>query len=107
MGATTGAVTVTTSGGVATSGTFTVTIAAPSVSGFTPSGAAAGATVQIGGSHLSGATSVRFNGTSAVFTAVNDGQISAIVPAGATSGSISVTTPGGTGSSSAQFTVGH
>ena len=41
---------------------------------------------------------MKFNGTSATsFTVDNDGQITAAVPSGATSGPISVTTVTGTG----------
>ncbi len=59
----------------------------------------------ISGSNFTGASSVRFNGTSASFTVVSATQISATVPGGATSGPISVTTSAGTGTSSALFTV--
>ena len=51
------------------------------------------------------ATGVAFNGAPATFTVVSDLQITATVPAEATTGKISVTTPGGTGSSSADFSV--
>jgi hypothetical protein len=57
------------------------------------------------GSALSGATAVSFNGVRATFSLISDTQMTATVPAGATSGSIAVTTPGGSGSSAVSFTV--
>jgi len=48
---------------------------------------------------------VTFNGVSASFTVVSDAQIDATVPAGATTGPISVTTPLGTDTTRSNFTV--
>jgi hypothetical protein len=61
--------------------------------------------VTISGTSFTGATVVRFNGTSAGFTVNSATSIQATVPAGATSGSISVTTPAGTATSASSFTV--
>jgi hypothetical protein len=60
----------------------------------------------IGGSGLSGATSIRFNGgaVEAGFTVIDDSQVSTSVPDGASTGSITVTTPSGSATSSI-FTV--
>jgi uncharacterized repeat protein (TIGR03803 family) len=55
----------------------------------------AGAAVEILGTGLTGATGVTFNGTAAGFTVVSDSLIAATVPAGATSGTVQVLTPGG------------
>jgi uncharacterized repeat protein (TIGR03803 family) len=63
-----------------------------------------GKKVTILGTNLMGATGVSFNGTAATFT-VQDSAIDTTVPAGATSGSVTVTLPGGTLSSNAVFTV--
>jgi hypothetical protein len=106
-GATSGPVTVVTPAGTATSsGTFTVTVSAvPSVDGLSPASGPAGTYVQIGGHNFTGATAVNFNGVTAGFTVGSDGQITAQVPTGATSGPVSVTTPNGTGSSTSSFTV--
>jgi uncharacterized repeat protein (TIGR03803 family) len=51
-----------------------------------------------------GATAVRFNGTAAIFTA-SGSAISTTVPAGATTGTVTVTTRSGTLSSNVVFTV--
>jgi len=52
-----------------------------------------GESVLILGSHLKGTTEVTFDGTPAKFTVLSNTHMKAIVPAGATSGSIRVTTP--------------
>jgi large repetitive protein len=105
-GATSGTITVVTPNGTATSsGSFTVAVTTPSIEGLSPSSGATGSTVQIGGHNFTGATSVKFNGASASFTVTSDGLITAQVPSSATSGPVSVTTPNGTATSSASFTV--
>jgi hypothetical protein len=104
-GATTGPVSVTTPGGTATSGSPFTVIPPPVISGFAPASGPASTSVTINGSGFSGATAVAFNGTSATFTVPSDGAIQATVPAGATTGPVSVTTPGGTATSSGAFTV--
>ncbi len=71
----------------------------PSITSFSPSTGPVGTPVTINGSGFTGATAVMFNGTAATFTVSSDTQITATVPAGATSGSISVTTPSGSVSS--------
>ena len=55
-----------------------------------------GAKVTILGSKLTGSTAVSFNGTAATFKVLSSSEISATVPAGATTGTITVTTPSGT-----------
>jgi uncharacterized repeat protein (TIGR03803 family) len=70
-----------------------------------PASGKVGATVNILGSLLEGATSVTFNGTAAAFTVESDSLIKAAVPTGATSGTVEVTKPSGTVSSSVPFTV--
>jgi uncharacterized protein (TIGR03437 family) len=64
-----------------------------------------GATVNILGTSLTGATSVTFNGTAAVFKVIAGSEIAATVPTGATSGKVQVTTPGGILSSNLPFHV--
>jgi hypothetical protein len=102
-GATTGPITVTGPGGTATSTTnFTVT---PAITGFSPTQGPVGTQVIISGSGFTGATAVKFNGKSATFTVNSDTQITATVPTGATTGPITVTGPGGRGTSTTNFTV--
>jgi uncharacterized repeat protein (TIGR03803 family) len=64
-----------------------------------------GAAVKILGTNLTGATSVSFNGTVAVFEVVSSSEITTTVPAGASSGEVQVVTPSGTLSSNASFSV--
>lgn len=77
---------------------------APTISSFSPTTGAVGATVTITGTNLTGAT-VKFNGVSAVTSAVSATSITCTVPTGATTGKVSVTTTGGTATSAADFTV--
>jgi outer membrane protein assembly factor BamB len=80
--------------------------ATPTIASFSPASGPVGTSVTITGAHLSGTTAVRFNGTPATtFAVIDDGHVTATVPAGATSGLISVVTPAGTASSSNGFTV--
>jgi hypothetical protein len=72
--------------------TLNLTVANVSISSLTPSSSIVGSTVVISGSGFTGATGVSFNGTSATsFTVNSNSQITATVPAGATTGTISVT----------------
>jgi len=105
-GATTGTITVTNSFGTTTTSSFTVTAPAPTITSFSPTSAAEGATVTLIGTNFTGTTAVSFNGVSAsTFTVDNATTITATVPAGATSGTIAVTTPGGSVTSATSFTV--
>jgi uncharacterized repeat protein (TIGR02543 family) len=79
---------------------------APAITSFTPTNGAAGTSVAINGTNFSGATAVAFNGISATNFTVNSAtNISVVVPAGATTGTITVTTPGGTSPSATAFTI--
>ena len=84
---------------------YTAPPSTPIVSNLSPNTAAAGAAVTISGYGFQGATDVRFGGTSTTFNVNSDTQITATVPAGATSGTITVTGPSGTGTSAGSFTV--
>jgi hypothetical protein len=66
-----------------------------------------GASVYILGTGLTGTTAVSFNGTPATSFTVNStgSAIKAVIPTGATTGTIQVTTPGGTLSSNAPFQI--
>ncbi len=78
---------------------------APSITSFSPTSGAVGASVVITGTAFTGASTVAFNGTSASFTVNSDTQITATVPSGATTGAISVIAPGGQAVSVSNFTV--
>ncbi len=80
-------------------------IVAPVIASFTPAQGSVGTSVQINGSNFTGATSVRFNGTTASFVLDSNDLITAVVPEGATSGPVTVVNPGGTAASTAGFTV--
>jgi len=64
-----------------------------------------GATVGILGTDLTGATSVKFNGTATAFRVVSSSFIEAKVPSGATTGTVQVQLPSGTLSSNVPFIV--
>ena len=104
--ATTGPIAVTTPNGTGTSAAiFTVPPPPPTVTSFTPTSGSAGTLVTVTGSAFTGATSVTFGGASASYVVDSNTQISATVPAAATTGPIAVTTLGGTGTSAGSFTV--
>ena len=104
-GASTGPVSVTTPNGVATSATSFTVVPTPSITSFTPASGPVEASVTINGGNFTGTTAARFNGVASTFTVNSSGQIATTVPAGATTGTLSVTTPGGTAASVATFTV--
>src|SRR5439155_6818159 len=101
----------------AISGTVTVwkgtaSVAAPQqftlldLTSFLPTSATPGTDVVITGHGFTGATAVAFNGTAAATFVVDSGtQITAPVQDGATTGTVSVTGPGGTATSTGSFTV--
>ncbi|MFZ0279723.1 MAG: choice-of-anchor tandem repeat GloVer-containing protein [Candidatus Sulfotelmatobacter sp.] len=70
-----------------------------------PTSREVGQCVRILGTDLIGATSVTFNGVSASFIVVSATEITATVPAGATTGTVEVTTPSGTLQSKLAFHV--
>jgi IPT/TIG domain len=100
---------VTTSAGTGSSATnFTVIGGGggtPVVSSFSPTSGPVGTIVTVYGSGFTGTTAVKFNGTSAQFLVASSTKLYARVPTGATTGKISVTTPGGTGTSATNFNV--
>jgi uncharacterized repeat protein (TIGR03803 family) len=71
----------------------------------TPPSGTEGATVIILGTNLMGVTEVSFNGTPAKFAVVSATEMKTIVPAGAKTGTVEVTTPKGTLKSSRVFRV--
>jgi len=102
-GAKTGSVTVKTPGGALTSNkAYLVT---PMIKTFSPSSGKVGTSVTITGQSLLQTTKVSFGLAKATFTVNSDTQITATVPAGAKTGKITITTPGGKVTSSGTFTV--
>ena len=101
--ATKGKIAVSTTAGTATSAA--PFIVKPSLVSFTPGNGAAGVVVTISGTGFTDTSAVKFNGAAAVFQVQSSTQVTATVPAKATTGRISVTTPGGTATSPASFTV--
>jgi uncharacterized repeat protein (TIGR03803 family) len=104
VGAKTGLpIAITTAGGIASFGKFTVV---PSITSFNPTSGPVGTSVTITGNSFSKATSVTFGGVAATsFQVISDTQVDALVPTGAVTGPIAVTTAGGTGTSATNFTV--
>jgi Zn-dependent metalloprotease len=79
---------------------------APTISGLTPASGPVGSTVLIAGTNLSSVTQVAFNGVpAAAGVLLSATQLSVVVPAGASTGTVTVNTPGGAASSSGVFTV--
>jgi uncharacterized repeat protein (TIGR03803 family) len=103
-GATSGFVTVTTPGGtLRSSKRFRIM---PVILSFSPTSGAEGTPVIITGTSFTGATKVTFGGVRATtFSVDSDTQVTATVPAGAKTGKIQITTPGGTATSATNFTV--
>jgi hypothetical protein len=109
-GATTGKITVTVAGNTATSATdFTImTASIPTIISFTPTSGPIGTNVTIAGINFStipANNSVKFNGTTSVITASTATSVTTAVPAGATTGKISVTVAGNTATSATDFTI--
>ena len=77
----------------------------PTITAFSPTSGIVGTNVTIVGNDFKDATSVTFNGAPTGFTVNNTTSISAVVPEKATTGKISVTTPSGSVTSTASFTV--
>ena len=64
-----------------------------------------GNTIEILGQGLEGTNKVSFHGVAASFTVVSDTYLTAVVPSGATTGSVTVSTPGGKLNSNKPFRV--
>jgi hypothetical protein len=78
----------------------------PAVAGFAPASGGTGTAVTVTGTGFRRTTSVTFGGVPAsVFRVVSSSEIAAFVPVGALGGPVAVTTRGGTGTSTAVFTV--
>ena len=104
-GATSGPISIVTPGGSVNSASPFTVIPPPIITSFTPGSGPVTTTVNIFGNHFNGCTSVKFNGTNGSFTVISNGQLNATVPSGATTGYITITTPGGTATSTSVFSV--
>jgi hypothetical protein len=81
-------------------------VAQPTITDFSPHSGAVHSTVTLTGTNLANVTHVRLNGTTADFSFVSTTELTFTVPAGATSGTITVSDNAGvTGSSTVTFTV--
>jgi uncharacterized repeat protein (TIGR03803 family) len=100
---TTGAVTVTTPSGFRVSSkNFRVL---PVISSFSPTSGPVGSQVVITGTGLTQTTKVTFGGVAATNFTKSATQVTAMVPTGAVTGKIGITTAGGTATSAKVFTV--
>lgn len=70
-----------------------------------PASGPVGKKVTVAGLNMTGATKVTFHGRAAAFTPVSGTKITAVVPVGATTGPVKVTTPGGVLMSNVPFEV--
>lgn len=107
-GASTGKIAVTTAANtVSSAGSFTVgsKAVAPKISGFSTSSGSVGTAVTVSGSNLGAAIAVKVGGVAATYRVLSATQVSVTVPAGAVTGKITVTTPGGTATSTSSFKV--
>ena len=83
------------------------TNAAPTITSFTPTIGAAGTVVNVTGTNLFNITGASFNGTPVALADITNNtstSVRLVAPAGGSTGPISVTTAGGTGSSPLPFT---
>jgi hypothetical protein len=90
---------------VTSNSTSMTVVSQPSINTFTPAFGIQGTSVIVSGAGFTGTTDVKFNGVNSVFSVDNANQITATVPAGATTGMISVTGTCGTANSSQNFSI--
>jgi hypothetical protein len=85
--------------------TLTVALSPPSIDHLIPPTGQVGTVVTLLGVGLGGATAIAFNGIAAVYSVHSGSHVTTVVPPGAASGPVRVTTPAGTAISGASFTV--
>jgi hypothetical protein len=102
-GAATGPISIVTPAGTLVSLTSFAIV--PQIDNLSPARGLPGASIMINGGGFVGATSVKFGNVTAGFTLLSPTSIKAIVPAGAVSSPVSVTTAGGTATSYTEFIV--
>jgi len=107
-GALSGAIKITTGAGEISTQSFTVTPPAPTVTSFTPTTAKKGVTlVSVRGTNLTGATVTLGSVQVTLAAGANSTSFKFIVPSGAVTGKITVTTGGGTATSTNNLVVGN
>ena len=90
LGGTNGTISVTNSHGTGTSAASFTYLPPPTLSGFTPIAGPVGTVVTFTGTGFSVKPEIKFNGTHAVATYINDTTMTAPVPSGATTGKITL-----------------
>ena len=107
VGTSSGPVHVTTIGGSTAGPTFTLDPSPqPTVKSFKPTSAHVGDTITISGKYFYGTSAVKVNGVNfQSFVIVSSTKITAVVAGGNTTGTISVTTPGGTATTVTNLTI--
>jgi hypothetical protein len=105
-GALTGLIKITTGAGVVYTKSFTVTPPTPTVTSFTPTTGKKGVTVvSVKGTNLTGATVTIGSTPVTVSAGASSTSLKFVIPAGATSGKITVTTGGGSATSASTLTI--
>ena len=78
----------------------------PSIASLSPTSGPVGTAVTIIGNTFLGTTKVTFGGVAATsYQVINDTKVDALVPSGAVTGPVAVTTAAGTATSTSKFTV--
>jgi hypothetical protein len=104
-GAKTGPITATNGLGTGTSTSDFVIATQPTITSFSPDTGPAGTPVTLTGTGFTSVIQVNFNGTAATFKVNSDTSLTATVPAGATSGRITVSTGGDAARSAKPFII--
>ncbi len=93
-------------GGTISNATTTITVANfPTITSFSPTSGAPGTKVTIKGTNLGDVVSVSFNGTAATVKKDTASKVKVVVPAGAKTGKITITTIDGSVTSTTKFKV--
>ncbi len=92
-------------GSSSTLSNFVIAAPAPTISGISPTSARDGATITVNGSNFVNVQSVRLGSLSLSFTVVSATRIQFVVPVGASSGNVTVTTLSGSATSRSQLRI--